>query len=116
MSAQDLAIIANEMRSEVLRMVSTAGAGHIAGPLSAAELVTALYLAEGMKHDPSNPWDEERDRVILSCGHYVPIQYAVLAKMGYYPRELLERYMQIGGLPGHPERRSHPGIEATTGS
>jgi len=116
MSAQDLAIIANELRVEVLKMVSKAGAGHVAGPLSSAELVTALYLAEGMKHDPSNPWDEERDRVILSCGHYVPIQYAALARMGYFEKTLLDKYMQIDGLPGHPEYRSHPGIEATTGS
>lgn len=111
-----LAQIANELRAESLRMVYQAGAGHVAGPLSSADLITALYFGGIVKHNPQNPWDEERDRVILSCGHYCPILYAALAKAGYFGPELLAKYAEIGGLPGHPEYRSHPGVEATTGS
>jgi len=108
--------IANELRAEALKMVFQAQAGHVAGPLSSAEIMAALYFGGIVKYDAKNPWWEERDRVILSCGHYCPILYAALARAGYFEKELLSRYMQIGGLPGHPEYRSYPGIEATTGS
>lgn len=116
MSAQDLARVANELRAESLRMVSAAGAGHVAGPMSSADVVAVLYFGGVMRHEPKNPWWEERDRFVLSCGHYCPILYVALSQAGYFEKELLGKYMQIGGLPGHPEYRSHPGIEATTGS
>lgn len=111
-----LARVADELRAESLRMVVKAGAGHVAGPMSLAEVITALYFGGVMKHDPKEPWGEERDWLVLSCGHYCPIMYAALARIGYFENDLLNKYMALGGLPGHPEYRSHPGVEATTGS
>lgn len=116
MTAQDLERVANELRVESLKMVYRAGAGHVAGPLSSAEVITALYFGGVMRHEPKDPWGEERDRFVLSCGHYCPLLYAALARAGYFNKELLEKYGRLGGLPGHPEYRSHPGVEATTGS
>ena len=89
MSAQDLAKVANQLRADVLRMVVQAGAGHVAGPLSSAELIATLYFGGLTKFDPQNPWWEERDRIVLSCGHYCPVLYAALARAGYFPREKL---------------------------
>lgn len=116
MPAQELNKIANELRAEVLRMVFSAGAGHVAGPLSSAEIITALYFGGLTKFDPNNPNWEERDRVILSCGHYCPVLYGALAKAGYFPVEELATFMKTGSrLPGHPERGLTPGIEASAG-
>lgn len=108
MPAQDLGRVANELRAEVLRMVHRAGAGHVAGPLSAAEIITSLYFGGSAELG--------RDKIILSCGHYVPIQYAALSRAGYLPKEELLTFMQAGGrLPGHPERLVTPGIEVSAG-
>lgn len=115
-SAQDLKKIANLMRADVLKMVSSAHAGHVAGPLSSADIFALLYFGDVAKFDPTRPYWEERDRIVLSCGHYCPILYSALARTGYFPIKELETFMMIGSrLPGHPERGSVPGIEVSAG-
>lgn len=114
--ALDLHIVANRLRADVLRMVSTAGAGHVAGPLSSADLFALLYFGDLIKFDPKNPDWEVRDRVVLSCGHYCPVFYSALAHAGYFEKDELSTFMKIGSrLPGHPERGSVPGIEVSSG-
>lgn len=108
MPAQELSKIANKLRVNVLKMVANAGAGHVAGPLSSAEIMTCLYLG-GVAEIP-------RDKVILSCGHYVPIQYAALVEAGHLPESELLSFMQTGSrLPGHPERWVTPLVEVSAG-
>jgi transketolase len=52
-----------------------------------------------------------------SKGHAVSAWYAVLARKGFCPEELLEKYSADGGpLYGHPVRGAVNGIEASTGS
>ncbi len=115
-TAQDYLKIANQLRADVLKMVFKAGAGHVAGPLSSAEIVTSLYFGGVAKFDSKNPSWEERDRIVLSCGHYCPVLYAALARAGYFEVDELDTFMQIGGrLPGHPERGSAPGVEVSAG-
>jgi len=117
LTAQEIEKIPDQLRREVLKMVKRAGAGHVAGPLSSAEILTQLFFGEEVKYKPEEPWWEERDRVVLSAGHYCPILYATLARAGYFKQEELTTFMQLGSrLPGHPEYRKAPGIEATTGS
>ena len=60
--------VAIRMRRLVVESVHRAGAGHLGGPLSAAEILTALYF-EVMRIDPERPRDPDRDRFILSKGH-----------------------------------------------
>ena len=55
MSAQDLHKIANQLRGDVLKMVYQAGAGHVAGPLSSAEILTLLYFGDLVRLDPFTP-------------------------------------------------------------
>lgn len=106
--AQDLVKIANRLRADVLEMVVVAGAGHVAGPLSAADLFAVLYFGEVV--------DLEKDKIVLSCGHYCPILYSALARSGKLPVEELKSFMQAGGrLPGHPERGVTPGVEVSAG-
>lgn len=107
-SAQDIKRIANALRLDTLRMVYGAGAGHIAGPLSAAEIIATLYFSDLV--------NLKNDQIILSCGHYVPVQYAALSRIGYIARSELSSFMKIGSrLPGHPERGVTPGIEVSAG-
>lgn len=108
--------IATECRTDILRMLETAGSGHPGGSLSAIDIIVTLFFSE-MKTDPKNPYWEDRDRFILSKGHAVPALYAVLAKQGSIPHEELSTLRRINSrLQGHPDRVILPWVEASTGS
>jgi transketolase len=107
---------AKSVRRDIVRMIGLANSGHPGGSLSAADLITALYFAE-MNHSAEHPDDPNRDRFVLSKGHGVPAQYAVMAEAGYFDKELLSTLRQFESpLQGHPERGRMPGLEASTGS
>jgi transketolase len=103
------------IREDIIRMLEHAGSGHSAGPLGLADIFTALYF-NIMKHDPKNPAWPERDLMILSNGHCVPVRYATMARAGYFPVEELMTLRRLGSrLQGHPERTKLPGMENTSG-
>jgi transketolase len=106
---------ANVIREDIIRMLEHAGSGHSAGPLGLADIFTALYF-DIMKNDPKNPDWEERDILLLSNGHCVPVRYATMAEAGYFPKKELMTLRQLGSrLQGHPERTRLPGMETTSG-
>src|SRR6185312_6837504 len=106
---------AEAIRETVIRMLVAAGSGHTAGPLDMADIFTAFYF-HIMKHDPRNPGWPERDRLILSNGHIVPVRYATMAHAGYFPVEECLTLRKFGSrLQGHPERVRLPGLETTSG-
>lgn len=106
---------ANVIREDIIRMLEHAGSGHSAGPLGLADVFTALYF-DVMKHDPKNPDWNERDILLLSNGHCVPVRYATMAEAGYFPKKELLTLRKLGSrLQGHPERTRLPGMETTSG-
>lgn len=106
---------ANEVRQTVIEMLIAAGSGHTAGPLGMADIFTALYF-HILKHDPKNPMWEERDRVVLSNGHITPIRYAVMAHAGYFSIDEAKTLRKFGSrMQGHPERKTLPELETTSG-
>ena len=116
MDAKGLEEKAKVIRKHILESTCAAGSGHPGGSLSATEIVTVLYFHE-MRHDPKNPKWEERDRFVLSKGHAAPLLYAALAESGYFPVETLKTLRKIdSNLQGHPDMKSVPGVEASTGS
>jgi transketolase len=107
---------ATVLRIDCVRMLAVAKSGHLDSSLSSADIVTALYHRV-MRHDPERPDWPERDRFVLSKGHAAPIQYAALARHGYFPLEDLMGLRKIGAqLQGHPDMNKTPGIEVSTGS
>lgn len=107
---------ATVLRIDCVRMLAVAKSGHLDSSLSAADIVTALYHRV-MRHDPKRSDWPERDRFVLSKGHAAPIQYAALARHGYFPLEDLMGLRKIGAqLQGHPDMNRTPGIEVSTGS
>lgn len=107
---------ATVLRIDCVRMLAVAKSGHLDSSLSAADMIAALYHRV-MRHDPADPGWDERDRFVLSKGHAAPIQYAALARHGYFPLEDLMGLRQIGAqLQGHPDMNRTPGIEVSTGS
>ena len=114
-SIEQLETIANDIREDIIRMLEHAGSGHSAGPLGLADIFTALYF-DILKHDPKNPDWDERDMLLLSNGHCVPVRYATMAHAGYFDRKELMTLRQFGSrLQGHPERTRLPGMETTSG-
>ena len=69
------------MRRDIVEMTNAAGSGHPGGSLSAVEMLVALYF-EFLKHDPSNPDWEDRDRMIICKCHITPAIYSILARTG----------------------------------
>lgn len=114
-SIEELEVIANDIREDIIRMLEHAGSGHSAGPLGLADIFAALYF-DVLKHDPKNPDWDKRDILLLSNGHCVPVRYATMARAGYFERSELMTLRQFGSrLQGHPERLRLPGLESTSG-
>src|ERR1700691_423580 len=106
---------AEAIRETIIEMLIAAGSGHTAGPLGMADIFAALYF-HVLNHDPKNPDWPERDRLILSNGHIVPVRYAAMAHAGYFPIEECLTLRKFGSrLRGHPERLRLPGLETTSG-
>ena len=115
LSLKKLEEIANTIREDVIRELEHAGSGHSAGSLGLADVFTALYF-DVLKHDPKNPDWDERDILLLSNGHCIPVRYAAMAEAGYFPKKELVTLRKLGSrLQGHPERKRLPGLENTSG-
>jgi transketolase len=108
--------IAAEIRLLVVKMMGAGKAHHFGGSLSAADMITALYFY-GMRYDPKDPKWPGRDRLIMSKGHSVPVQYAALALLGVFEVDELFTLKKLGSrLQGHPAMHLTPGLEACTGA
>ena len=111
-----LELTAKLIRQDIIKMLAQAGSGHSAGPLGMADVMTALYF-KVLKHNPKKPLWDQRDRLILSNGHIVPVRYACLARSGYFPLKQLETLRKFKSkLQGHPSRQDLPALESSTGS
>lgn len=103
------------IREDIIKMLEHAKSGHSAGPMGLADVFTALYF-DVLKIDPNKPGWKERDLLLLSNGHCVPVQYAAMARAGYLEVDELMTLRQFGSrLQGHPERLKLPGLETTSG-
>lgn len=112
---KELEAKANEIRQTIIEMLIEAGSGHTAGPLGMADIFTAFYF-HILNHKPEDPEWEDRDRLILSNGHIVPVRYAAMAHAGYFPVEETKTLRKFGSrLQGHPERERLPGVESVSG-
>jgi len=107
--------IAKELRREIVTMHALSGNSHIGSSLSVVEILIALYfysldLSPGCR-------GKKKDRLIFSKGHASSSLYAVLAKKGFFSKDLLKSYCVDGTkLAGHCIINCVPGIEASTGS
>jgi len=107
---------ARELRNLTLDMCVRAGTGHLTSSFSCAEILTALYYGNVLRHNPSNPKWEERDRFVLSKGQASPILYATLADLGFFPKEWLDSFNQKDGRFAVHLQNDIPGVEISSGS
>ena len=117
MKEKDLKETANTIRQDIIEMLVEAKSGHSAGSLGMADVFTALYFGDVVKHNPKKPKWEERDRVIVSNAHICPVWYAALARAGYFPLKELKTLRKLGTrLQGHPSRLHLDCMETSAGS
>jgi transketolase len=113
---KDLRLKAIQVRANILEMIPPGKVGHLGGSSSIADVMAALYF-HVMRVNKDDPKDPTRDRLIMSKGHAVLVQYACLVELGYFDRAELDKVKTFEGiLQGHPDMDRTPGIEAVTGS
>ena len=88
----------------------------IASSLSPIEIFVALYYGELLQFKASDPRTEQRDRLIISKGHGSICMYPILADLGFFPKEELDRVCKKGGILGGIPDPIIPGYETINGS
>lgn len=111
---EELKLLCNLFRQEVLQTIHDVQSGHPGGSLSVCEILTVLYLEHAQVY-PDAPHREGQDRVVLCKGHAAPMLYRVLAEKGYFPKETMATLRQINSLlQGHPCTHT-PGVDMPSG-
>ena len=113
----EIALIANAMRHDIIAMLGEAGTGHPGGSLSATDIMATIFYSGLLGWDASDPKNPERDRFVLSKGHAAPALYALLMRQGFLSRDELGTLRKLGSrMQGHPDCHKAPGVEVCTGS
>src|SRR6266446_4969753 len=74
---------AERLRILDLKALNRAGSGHPGGTLSLADVISTLYFGGVLRYDPKDPGWDNRDRLVLSEGHTVPILYTAFVEAGF---------------------------------
>lgn len=112
----DLSWRADWIRLNTVQLIERAGLGHYTSTFSCAEIFATLYY-HTLRLRPGEPGWPDRDRFLLGKGHVATGLWPILADLGYYPRQWLERYGAIGSpLNDHPNMRLAPGIDFSSGA
>jgi transketolase len=97
-------------------MGAVQGQGYIAQALGVADVLAVSYF-HALRYRPQDPHWEERDRFLLSIGHYAIALYAALIEAGILPEDELESYgTDDSRLPMSGMAAYTPGMEITGGS
>jgi transketolase len=111
-----LAERAYRIRRNALLMGEVQGQGYIGQALDIADVLAVAYFG-AMNYRPEDPDWEERDRFLLSNGHYAIALYAALFEAGILPQEELETYgSDDSRLPMSGMASYTPGMEMSGGS
>lgn len=107
---------AHGIRRSILRMAEVQGQGYVGQGLGVADVLAVLYL-DRLRLRPDEPEWPDRDRLLLSVGHYAIALYAALAEAGVIDKGELDTY---GGddsrLPMSAMASYTPGMEISGGS
>lgn len=112
---QDLQARAKAIRRHILRMAAGSGQGYVGQGLGVADVLAALYFGE-LRYDAADPDRTERDRFLLSTGHYSIALFAALVEAGVLPEDELDTYGADGSRLEMSTLESTPGVELTGGS
>lgn len=106
---------ATQLRRHMLTMARGQGQGYIGQGLGIADVLAALYFHE-LRYDPQNLAWPDRDRFLLSTGHYSIALWAALAEAGIIPVEELITYGADNSRLEMSTLDTTPGVEMIGGS
>jgi len=106
---------ATNLRRHMLTMARGQGQGYIGQGLGMADVLAALYFHE-LRYDPANVAWPERDRFLLSTGHYSIVLWAALVEAGVLPFEELATYGADDSRLEMSTLDTTPGVEMIGGS
>jgi transketolase len=106
---------AKQLRRHVLRMAERVGQGYVGQGLGIADVLAVLYFHE-MRYDSRRLDWPDRDRFVLSIGHYSIALYAALAEADVFPLDELDTYGADGSRLEMSGSEATPGFEMTGGS
>ena len=107
---------AYRIRRNALDMGEVQGQGYIGQALGVADILALVYTDQ-LRYRPEDPHWPDRDRFLLSIGHYAIALYAALAEAGIIPAEELETYgSDDSRLPMSGMASYTPGMEISGGS
>lgn len=115
-SPDELRALAARFRTETLRIHAAAPETRVASSLSAVEIYACLFYGGLLRHNPANPRDPARDRLIVSKGHGSISLYPILADRGFFPQDELTRVCRPGTFLGGIPDPVIPGYETVNGS
>lgn len=107
---------AYRIRRNALVMGEVQGQGYIGQALGVADVLAVAYTDQ-LRYRPEDPHWPDRDRFLLSIGHYAIALYAALAEAGIITVEELETYgSDESRLPMSGMASYTPGMEISGGS
>jgi transketolase len=107
---------AYRIRRNALRMGQVQGQGYIAQALGISDVLAVCYF-HALRYRADDPEWAERDRFLLSIGHYAIALYAALIEAGILPEDELETYgTDDSRLPMSGMASYTPGMEISGGS
>ncbi len=104
------------VRRETLNIHRIAPETRIASSLSAVEIFVVLYYGKFLNFDPRDTAWDGRDRFIISKGHGSVSLYPILADVGYFGKQELEKVCKEGSFLGGIPDPVIPGYETINGS
>jgi len=116
MLSNELQAKANWVRNRTLEMHRLAPGIRIASSLSPVEILTALYYGNLLHQNPADARDPARDRFVASKGHGTLCLYPILADLGFFPADELDRVGKQNSILGVIPEPITPGVETTNGS
>lgn len=104
------------VRRETLKIHGAAPETRLASSLSALEIFTVMYYGKILKYDPKDVNWPSRDRFIISKGHGAISLYPILADLGFFDKQELDRVCREGSFLGAIPDPIIPGLETINGS
>lgn len=119
MNIRELEQKAAQIRLSTLETLHKGGQGYVGSCMSVVEILVSLYYGElfgkkqVMQYDPKIPGAKDQDFLILSKGHAVAVQYAILADLGFFDKSELNFLGKPGAMLKNRPSSKVPGISAS---
>lgn len=110
MNNTQLEKIAKSVRKTIFEIKTRDGIGHLHSSLSCVDILVSLF------YDEKTTFDHEKDIVLFGKAHGSPSIYPILADLGYFSKDELDKYCRPEGILRLHSDESIPGCYFVGGS